>query len=110
MISISEFRKFVTFIERKIQPLATQYEEFRSAAQEVLEKAREIEGYVTTEEIESESLTSISDLEVHSDSHSVASSVLSRSEPSEPQQVKRRKTRVQRKINQVCTAYFAIRH
>ena len=111
MISLSEFRKFVNFIEQKIQPLATQFEEFRFAAIEVREKAKEIEKSMVTGSEESEILQFEEETDQLSDQHPT-SPVPSESQQSDhsfieaPQQVKRRKTRVRRKINQVCKGYF----
>lgn len=117
MISLSEFRKFVYFIEKKIQPLATQYEEFRLAALEVKEKAKEIESSIAVES-DSESVHSEEETDhllehrltspVPSESAQSAQSLQSNSQREAPQQVKRRKTRVRRKINQVCKACFVL--
>ena len=109
MISISVFREYVAFVEEKIQTIVFKFEEFRPVAHEVRNKAIEIENYISHQEQEddaqqpTESPTPVVEEQGSPASTASNSTAISRAE-SPPQQepqrrtVKRRRTRVRRKI------------
>ena len=122
MISINDFRKFIDFMNEKICPLARRYKEFESAATEIAERAQEIERkyrrdittVVEQSKEHAQSETAETDLEnnVLLQAQTATSSTAADQESEEhgqpdsrpKRQVKKRKTRVEQKMNnQVCT-------